>query len=61
MRGWQSSIVTVVSLDWLYRATIGVLALVGSGLRYFSVLGEGAGYVGWLLLAGAILWLLLRG
>jgi hypothetical protein len=25
------------------------------------VLGEGEGYVGWLLLAGAILWLLLRG
>ena len=61
MRGWQTSIVTVVSLDWLYRAIVGVLALAGSGLRYFSVLGEGEGYVGWLLLAGAILWLLLRG
>jgi hypothetical protein len=61
MRGWQSSIVTVVSLNWLYSAVVGVLALAGSGLRYFSVLGEGAGYVGWLLLAGAILWLLLRG
>jgi hypothetical protein len=61
MRGWQSSIVTVVSLDWLYRGVVGVLALAGSGLRYFSVLGEGAGYVGWLLLAGVILWLLLRG
>jgi hypothetical protein len=61
MRGWQSAIVTVVSLDWLYRGVVGVLALAGSGLRYFSVLGEGAGYVGWLLLAGVILWLLLRG
>jgi NADH:ubiquinone oxidoreductase subunit 4 (subunit M) len=61
MRGWQNSIVTVVSLDWLYRSVVGVLALAGSGLRYFSVLGEGEGYLGWLLLAGAILWLLLRG
>jgi hypothetical protein len=61
MRGWQSSIVTVVSLDWLYRGIVGLLVLAGSGLRYFSVLGEGAGYAGWLLLAGAILWLLLRG
>jgi hypothetical protein len=61
MRGWQDGIVTVVSLDWLYRAVVSVLALVGSGLKYFSVLGEGEGYVGWLLLAGAILWLLLRG
>jgi formate hydrogenlyase subunit 3/multisubunit Na+/H+ antiporter MnhD subunit len=61
MRGWQTSIVTVVSLDWLYRAIVGVLALAGSGLRYFSALGEGEGYMGWLLLASAILWLLLRG
>jgi hypothetical protein len=61
MRGWQSSIVTVVSLDWLYRSVVEVLALAGSGLRYFAVLGEGEGYLGWLLLAGAILWLLLRG
>jgi hypothetical protein len=61
MRGWQSGIVTVVSLEWLYQGIIGVLSLIGSGLRYFSVLGEGEGYVGWLLLAGAILWLLLRG
>jgi hypothetical protein len=61
MRGWQSSIVTVVSLDWLYRGIVETLRLAGSGLQYFSVLGEGAGYVGWLMLAGAILWLLLRG
>jgi hypothetical protein len=61
MRGWQSGIVTVVSLEWLYRGIVGVLALAGAGLRYFSVLGEGEGYVGWLLLAGAILWLLLHG
>jgi hypothetical protein len=61
MRGWQDGIVTVVSLEWLYRSIAGVLALAGAGLRYFSVLGEGEGYVGWLLLAGVILWLLLRG
>jgi hypothetical protein len=61
MRGWQENIVTVVSLDWLYRGIVAVLALVGTGFRYFSVLGEGQGYLGWLLLAGAILWLLLRG
>jgi hypothetical protein len=61
MRGWQSSIVTVVNLDWLYQGVVEALALAGSGLRYFSVLGEGEGYVGWLLLAGAIVWLLLRG
>jgi formate hydrogenlyase subunit 3/multisubunit Na+/H+ antiporter MnhD subunit len=61
MRGWQDNIMTVVSLNWLYRGIAGVLALAGSGLRYFSVLGEGEGYLGWLLLAGAMLWLLLRG
>jgi hypothetical protein len=38
-----------------------MLALVGSVVKYFSVLGEGEGYVGWLLLACAVLWLLLRG
>jgi hypothetical protein len=61
MRGWQMGIANVVSLEWLYRGIAGVLALAGAGLRYFSMLGEGEGYVGWLLLAGAILWLLLRG
>jgi hypothetical protein len=61
MRGWQIAIVTVVSLEWLYRGFVGVLALAGAVLRYFSMLGEGEGYLGWLLLAGVILWLLLRG
>jgi hypothetical protein len=61
MRGWQSGIVTVVSLEWLYRGIVEMLTLAGAGLRYFSVLGEGEGYVGWLLLAGVILWLLLHG
>jgi hypothetical protein len=61
MRGWQIAIVTVVGLEWLYRGLVGALTLAGTVLRYFSNLGEGEGYLGWLLLAGVILWLLLRG
>ncbi len=60
LRGWQELTYDMVNLDWLYRAGVGVLAFLGSGLRYFSVLGEGEGYIGWLLLAGVILWVLLR-
>jgi hypothetical protein len=60
LRGWQDLIHGMVSLDWLYQAFGSALALLGSGLRYFAVLGEGEGYVGWLLLAGVILWVLLR-
>jgi hypothetical protein len=60
LRGWQDLINSVVSLDWLFQAFASVLALLGSGLRYFAVLGEGEGYIGWLLLAGVILWVLLR-
>jgi hypothetical protein len=60
LRGWQELLNEVVSLDWLFRAFAGLLALLASGLRYFSILGEGDGYIGWLLLAGVILWVLLR-
>jgi hypothetical protein len=60
LRGWQDLIFSVVGLDWLYHAAGGVLAFLGGGLRYFSVLGEGEGYIGWLLLAGVILWVLVR-
>ncbi len=61
MRGWQRGIVAVVSLEWLYQAIAGVVALAGAGLQYFAALGEGEGYLGWLMLTGLILWVLLRG
>jgi formate hydrogenlyase subunit 3/multisubunit Na+/H+ antiporter MnhD subunit len=61
MRGWQRLIHNIASLDWLYQVVGGVAGLAMGGLRYFSVLGEGEGYVGWLLLAGFVLWVLLRG
>ncbi len=61
MRGWQQIIGQIVSLEWLYRRAIAGLRLFGSGLYYFATLGEGAGYLGWLALAGLILWVLMRG
>ncbi|MGQ9489303.1 MAG: hypothetical protein ACUVR4_01025 [Anaerolineae bacterium] len=61
MRGWQRGIVTIVSLEWLYRAVANGFNLAAAGLRYFATLGEGEGYLGWLALAGVILWALLRG
>jgi hypothetical protein len=61
MRGWQQAIGAIVSLEWLYQALVAGLRLVGSGLQYFATLGEGEGYLGWLALAGLILWVLLRG
>jgi len=61
MRGWQQGVVTIVSLEWLYRLTAGVLILISGGLRYFAALSEGEGYLGWLALAGLILWVLVRG
>jgi len=61
MRGWQRGIAAIVSLEWLYQAIAGIGALAGAGLRYFAALGEGEGYLGWLALAGVVLWVLLRG
>jgi hypothetical protein len=61
MRGWQGLIVDVVGLSWLYRGIGAGLVLFGSGLRYFASLGEGEGYVGWLMLGALVLWVLLRG
>lgn len=61
MRGWQQIIGEIVGLDWLYRALIAGLRLAGGGLQYFATLGEGEGYLGWLALAGLILWVLIRG
>jgi hypothetical protein len=60
MRGWQEGIMAVVSLEWLYQGAIMLLSLAGTGLQYFARLGEGQGYLGWLAVAGAILWILLR-
>jgi hypothetical protein len=61
MRGWQEGMTRLVGLEWLYQAVALGFALVGSALRYFATLGEGEGYLGWLLLAALILWVLLRG
>jgi hypothetical protein len=61
LRGWQTAIAGIVSLEWLYQGAATLLALAASGLQYFAVLGEGEGYLGWLALAGLILWVLLRG
>ncbi len=61
MRGWQQIMSEIVSLEWLYRALVTALRWAGDGLRYFAVLGEGEGYLGWLALAGLVLWVLIRG
>jgi hypothetical protein len=61
MRGWQAGITRLVGLEWLYQAVALGFGLVASGLSYFATLGEGEGYLGWLLLAALILWVLLRG
>ena len=61
MRGWQSAIVTIAGLDWLYRMVSFAVGVAASGLQYFAALGEGEGYLGWLAVAALILWVLLRG
>lgn len=61
IRGWQRGIASLVGLDWFYRLVAAALGLAVAGLRYFAILGEGEGYLGWLILAGLILWILLRG
>jgi hypothetical protein len=61
MQGWQDGIVAVVSLDWLYGALAAGATVLAQGLRYFSRLGEGEGYLGWLALALLLIWVVLRG
>jgi hypothetical protein len=61
MAGWQRGIVAVVSLEWLYQAAAFGFNGLASALQYFARLGEGEGYLGWLALAGLVLWVLLRG
>ena len=61
MRGWQAGIVEIASLEWLYKAVTAGFAFLAGVLRYFADLGEGEGYLGWLALAGLVLWVLLRG
>jgi hypothetical protein len=60
MRGWQTGIAEIAALDWLYRAIGSMFMVAAGGLRYFATLGEGEGYLGWLALAGFLLWVLLR-
>lgn len=61
MAGWQRGMVAIVSLEWLYQMAAFGFSVLASGLQYFARLGEGEGYLGWLALAGLILWVLLRG
>ncbi len=61
MRGWQVGITRVASLEWLYTSVGAGFRLASSGLQYFATLGEGEGYLGWLILAAFLLWVLLRG
>lgn len=61
MRGWQSAIVAIAGLDWLYQMVLFAVGVAASGLQYFAALGEGEGYLGWLAVAALILWVLLRG
>ena len=61
MRGWQAGIAGIASLEWLYKGAAAGFAFLAGGLQYFATLGEGEGYLGWLALAGLILWVLLRG
>jgi hypothetical protein len=60
IRGWQQGLNAIVSLDWLYQALVFGFLATGRGVRYLAQLGEGEGYVGWLLLAALVLWVLLR-
>ena len=60
MRGWQHLLYEVVNLEWFYRGIATIFALLSSFLRYFASLGEGEGYVGWVILASFVLWVLLR-
>jgi hypothetical protein len=61
MVGWQRGIAAIVSLEWLYQAVAFGFKVLASALQYFARLGEGEGYLGWLALAGLVLWVLLRG
>jgi hypothetical protein len=59
MRGWQAAIADIAALEWLYKGVGAGFRLVGGGLQYFATLGEGEGYLGWLILASFIIWVLL--
>jgi formate hydrogenlyase subunit 3/multisubunit Na+/H+ antiporter MnhD subunit len=61
MHGWQIGILTLVSLEWVYQIGGVLLQVAGGGLQYFAGLGEGEGYMGWLVLAAVVVWMLLRG
>lgn len=59
MRGWQAAIADIAALEWLYKGVGAGFKFVAGGLQYFATLGEGEGYLGWLILASLILWVLL--
>lgn len=59
MRGWQAAIAEIASLEWLYKGVAVGFKFVAGGLQYFATLGEGEGYLGWLILASFIIWALL--
>jgi hypothetical protein len=61
IRGWQRGLAAIASLEWLYQIVASGFGLAASGLQYFAALGEGEGYLGWLALAGLVLWVLVRG
>ena len=58
LRGWQMAVTAVVSLEWVYRGGRRVAAVLASGLRGAVAILEGEGYLGWLALAGLIIWIL---
>lgn len=61
VRGWQAGIAGIASLEWLYVGLAAGFKFAGNSLRYFATLGEGEGYLGWLILAAFVVWVLLRG
>lgn len=59
LRGWQTAIIAIAGLEWLYRGTRRSAAWLTAGLRGGSTLFEGEGYLGWLLVIGLVIWALL--
>jgi len=57
-RGWQMAVTAVVSLEWVYRGGRRAAAIIAGALRGAVAIVEGEGYLGWLVLAGLIIWVL---
>ncbi|MCC7354401.1 MAG: hypothetical protein IT330_11660 [Anaerolineae bacterium] len=58
LRGWQMAVTAVVSLEWVYRSGRRAAAIIASALRGAVAMVEGEGYLGWLVLAGLVIWVL---